>query len=71
LYKHKDKPYHLDYCFASTDMTDNIQSVEIGDHDLWKPYSDHVPVMITFNSGYQQKGSNPAAEKDQYKKFTR
>jgi exonuclease III len=51
LYKHKDKPYHLDYCFASTDMTDNIQSVEIGDHDLWKPYSDHVPVMVTFNSG--------------------
>jgi exodeoxyribonuclease III len=49
LYKHKDKPYHIDYCFASTDMTDKIQSVEIGDYDLWKPFSDHVPVMVTFN----------------------
>ncbi|HLK31317.1 MAG TPA: hypothetical protein VKT28_22245, partial [Puia sp.] len=32
LYKHKDKPYHLDYCFASKDLTDKIQSVEIGDY---------------------------------------
>ena len=49
LYKHKDKPYHLDYCFASTDMADKIQSVEIGDHDRWKQYSDHVPVIVTFD----------------------
>jgi exonuclease III len=50
LYKHLDKPYHLDYCFASTDLTDKIESVEIGDHDFWKKYSDHVPVMVTFNT---------------------
>jgi exodeoxyribonuclease III len=49
LYKHKDKPYHIDYCFASTDMIDKIQSVEIGDYDFWKQYSDHVPVIVTFN----------------------
>ena len=49
LYKHKDKPYHLDYCFASTDMINKIQSVEIGEYDFWKQYSDHVPVMVTFN----------------------
>jgi exodeoxyribonuclease III len=49
LYKHKDKPYHLDYCFASADMISKIQSVEIGDYDFWKQYSDHVPVIVTFN----------------------
>jgi exodeoxyribonuclease III len=49
LYKHKDKPYHLDYCFASIDMIDKIQTVEIGDYDFWKQYSDHVPVMVTFD----------------------
>jgi len=49
LYKHKDKPYHLDYCFASTDMTDRMRSVEIGEYELWKQYSDHVPVMVTFS----------------------
>ncbi len=49
LYRHKDKPYHLDYCFASEDMISNMQSVEIGDYDSWSLHSDHVPVMVTFN----------------------
>ncbi len=48
LYKHKDKPYHLDYCFASADMTRKMKSVEIGNYDFWKKYSDHVPVIVTF-----------------------
>ncbi|HAO46308.1 MAG TPA: hypothetical protein PLZ45_14335 [Ferruginibacter sp.] len=48
LYKHQDKPYHLDYCFASSDLARSIQSVEIGDHASWSRYSDHMPVMITF-----------------------
>lgn len=49
LYKRKDKPYHLDYCFASTDLLRQIQTVEIGDYDSWKAYSDHVPVMVSFD----------------------
>ncbi len=49
LYRHKDKPYHLDYCFVSTDLANRIQSVEIGDHHQWSAYSDHVPVIVTFN----------------------
>jgi exonuclease III len=48
LYRHLDKPYHLDYCFASRDLADKIISVEIGEWDYWKQYSDHVPVMIEF-----------------------
>jgi exonuclease III len=55
LYRHKDKPYHLDYCFASADMTDQLQNVEIGAYDFWKQYSDHVPVIITFNSNQHRK----------------
>jgi exonuclease III len=49
MYRHKDKPYHIDYCFISSDMVDILQSVEIGDYDFWAPYSDHVPVIVTFN----------------------
>jgi len=49
LYRHKDKPYHLDYCFVSADLAEKMQSVEIGEHDFWAQYSDHVPVMVTFN----------------------
>lgn len=48
LYKHKDKPFHLDYCFVSKDMATKIQSVEIGAYDIWKKYSDHVPVIVAF-----------------------
>ena len=49
LYRHQDKPYHIDYCFVSTDMAERINSVEIGDYDFWTQYSDHVPVIVTFN----------------------
>jgi exonuclease III len=51
LYKHHDKPYHLDYCFASTDLVNELESVEIGEYEYWKQYSDHVPVMVTFKKG--------------------
>ncbi len=49
MYRRKDKPYHIDYCFASEDFANKLQSVEIGDYDFWIQYSDHVPVIITFN----------------------
>ena len=50
LYRHLDKPYHLDYCFISADLAGKLQSVEIGDYDYWIRYSDHVPVIITFKN---------------------
>jgi len=49
LYKRKDKPYHLDYCFASVDMIEHLESVEVGEQECWSKYSDHMPVMATFN----------------------
>lgn len=53
LYRHKEKPYHLDYCFVSSDLISELQTVEIGDYDSWKTYSDHVPVMVTFKNRQQ------------------
>lgn len=49
LYRHKNKPYHIDYCFASADLAGKIQSVEIGDFGFWKQFSDHAPVIVSFN----------------------
>ena len=46
LYRHADKPYHLDYCFLSASLAAKIKSVEIGEHAFWQKYSDHVPVMV-------------------------
>jgi len=50
LYRHKDKPYHLDYCFASADMLERLQSVDVGEYDFWIKYSDHVPLIVTFDN---------------------
>ena len=50
MYRHKNKPYHIDYCFASKAIADKLRSVKIGAYDYWMQYSDHVPVIVTFNS---------------------
>ncbi len=50
LYRHKDKPYHIDYCFASKDLCNIVSSVEIGDFHEWIKYSDHVPVVVNFEN---------------------
>jgi exonuclease III len=49
MYRHKDKPYHIDYCFASIDMLEHLKSVEVGDFEFWNQYSDHVPIIVTFD----------------------
>jgi exodeoxyribonuclease-3 len=50
MYRHKDKPYHIDYCFVSKDMLDKLKTVEIGEYDFWIKYSDHVPLIVTFDN---------------------
>jgi exonuclease III len=48
LYRHKNKPYHLDYCFASDYFIKRLKNVEVGLHKDWAHLSDHVPVTVTF-----------------------
>ena len=49
LYRHENKPYHIDYCFASADFMANLKDVEVGrSHDHWARYSDHAPLIVTF-----------------------
>ncbi len=52
LYRHKNKPYHLDYCFLSTNLANKIESVEIGRYDYWRQFSDHVPVIVTLSDSF-------------------
>ena len=49
LYRHKDKPYHIDYCFASKNFIDKIESVEVGKYEDWVNHSDHKPLSVTFS----------------------
>jgi len=48
LYRHQDKPYHLDYCFASTDFIQKMKTVTVGTYEDWYKYSDHQPLAIDF-----------------------
>lgn len=49
LYRHRDKPYHLDYCFVSANLLKRLKTVEVGNFADWSAYSDHAPVMATFS----------------------
>ena len=46
MYRNKDKAYHIDYCFVSTDLLEKVSAVEVGQYDDWIKHSDHVPVII-------------------------
>ena len=49
MYRHPDKPYHLDYCFASADFMAKLTQVEVGSYADWSAYSDHKPLSVTFD----------------------
>ena len=49
LYRHQDKPYHLDYCFASQDFIKTLKEVTVGTYEDWTRYSDHKPLMVEFS----------------------
>ncbi len=49
MYRHKDKPYHIDYCFTSPDFSNNIVEVKIGRYEEWAEHSDHTPLSVTFD----------------------
>ena len=43
MYKHSDKPFHIDYCFINAD---NIKSFSVAG-GRWTEYSDHVPILLS------------------------
>jgi exonuclease III len=49
LHRNSKKPYHIDYCFASTGLIDKVKAVEIGAFENWKAFSDHSPLSIEFD----------------------
>ena len=49
LYKNVSKPYHLDYCFASKDLTSKLSRVEILNFEPGQIHSDHMPLIVDFD----------------------
>ena len=50
LYRHQDKPYHLDHCFISADLLSRLKKMEIGKYEDWHKLSDHAPMMVSFRN---------------------
>lgn len=48
MHHNRDKPYHIDYCFASTNF--EAKKVEVGNFSDWAKKSDHMPIIITLDS---------------------
>jgi hypothetical protein len=52
MYHRRNRPYHVDYCFASSDF--KVSNVEVGNSDEWIAKSDHMPIIVTFDEqGYE------------------
>lgn len=50
LFMHRklERPYHIDFCFASNNLIDKMKNVEIGDYESWTKHSDHKPLTVKF-----------------------
>lgn len=48
--KEKERPFHLDFIFASKPLLERLNKVEVGTYDNWIRYSDHVPIFVEFDS---------------------
>lgn len=46
LYRHLDKPYHIDYVYA---CPSGVENYEILDADKWISLSDHMPIVFEFD----------------------
>jgi len=46
MYRKIEKPYHIDYCFASADFFNAGFDIQLGKPSEWLEHSDHVPMII-------------------------
>lgn len=51
LFMHRkiNRPYHIDYCFASQNLIEKLTEVEIGEYNDWTMHSDHKPLIVKFD----------------------
>ena len=46
LHRKQERPYHIDYAFASTHLFDSSSEINVGSSEKWLQYSDHMPLLF-------------------------
>lgn len=46
MQRNKEKPYHIDYIFASNDLANAASNFCVGAGERWLEFSDHMPVYV-------------------------
>ncbi|MCX6244908.1 MAG: hypothetical protein NTU98_09405 [Bacteroidetes bacterium] len=54
LYRKKDHPYHIDYCFASEKIIERGVDFSVGNVDEWIEFSDHTPIFIDIKNNVEK-----------------
>lgn len=48
MHRKAERPYHIDYVFTSSDITNNCE-LNVGDKNKWLAFSDHMPLLLEWN----------------------
>lgn len=54
MYRHKDKPYHIDYIFASKYLSTGSK-LKLHDPAIWLKYSDHIPLEVILSTDIEHR----------------
>lgn len=49
FWKKQEKPFHIDFIFASQAFSERLKTVEVGGYEEWVRFSDHVPLVTKFS----------------------
>ena len=50
MHRKLDRPYHIDYAFASADLF-QLSAISVGKAEEWLKFSDHMPVVLDVVTG--------------------
>ena len=63
MYRKIEKPYHIDYCFASSNILKNGCRITFEDFNSWIDLSDHCPIVVDFDRLNSKHVQLPSLEK--------
>lgn len=49
-YRHRHRPYHIDYAFVPPSFRERLRRVSVGQHRRWTRWSDHMPLTIELST---------------------